>query len=279
MQKTRSLDEIDRWKATELRLFLLYVGPVVLQKYLPDKYMVHFNALHCAIRILCHKTDSIINNEYAKDLLIYFVKTCKHLYEEEFMIYNVHNLIHLSDDVTKFGNLDSYSSFLFENFLYNIKKQLKKAENPLQQLFKRTVERAKCNFSKGIDTILKPQVKNFNDKRSEKIGISSYDIIVYKDFTLSVRRINNSFCYLKNNSILFITNICIYNNNIILRGKLLLNPVELEHYPISSLQFNIVVGNTWSNIRTFNSDDVYTKAVCIPYRNSYCFLPLIHTAV
>lgn len=255
-RKTRSLDEIDRWKATELRLFLLYIGPVILQNYLSDKYMIHFNALHCAIRILCHKTDCIINNEYAKDLLIYFVKTCQHLYGEEFMIYNIHNLIHLSNDIAKFGNLDSFSSFPFESFLFSIKKQLKKGDKPLQQLFNRIVERANCNFCKKIDTILKPQVKNFNAKKSAETRIDSFDNIVYKDFTLSVKKINNRFCYLKNNNILSITNICIYNNNIILKGKTLLNPVELEHYPISSLQFNIVVGNTWSNIQTFNSDDV-----------------------
>lgn len=89
-RKTRSLDEIDRWKATELRLFLLYIGPIILQNYLPEKYMIHFNALHCAIRILSHKIDCIRNNQYAKELLVYFVKQSKHLYGEEFVIYNVH---------------------------------------------------------------------------------------------------------------------------------------------------------------------------------------------
>lgn len=34
-RKTHTLKELDRWKATELRLFLLYVGPVILRNYLP----------------------------------------------------------------------------------------------------------------------------------------------------------------------------------------------------------------------------------------------------
>lgn len=109
---------------------------------MPHNYLLHSNSLHCAIRILCHEKDFINNNKYAKDLLVYFVETSKILYGNDFIIYNVHNLIHISDDVVKFGHLDSFSSFSFENFLYEIKKQIKKAEKPLQQLYNRIVERA-----------------------------------------------------------------------------------------------------------------------------------------
>lgn len=117
----------------ELRLFLLYVGPVILQNYIPENYVLHFNSLHCAIRILCHENDYITNNErYAKNLLIYFVSTSKILYGKDFCVSNVHNLIHLADDIVKFGYLDSFSSFSFESFLYQIKRQLKKGEKPLK---------------------------------------------------------------------------------------------------------------------------------------------------
>lgn len=89
---------------------------------MPPNYLLHFNSLHCAIKVLCHESDCINNNEYAKNLLTYFVETSKILYGKDFIIYNVHNLIHLADDVLKFGHLDSYSSFSFESFLYEIKK-------------------------------------------------------------------------------------------------------------------------------------------------------------
>lgn len=91
-RKTRSLEELERWKATELRLFLLYVGPVILRNYIPENYVLHFNSLHCAIRILCHKNDCITNNEYAKNLLIYFVSTSKILYGKDFCVSNVHTI-------------------------------------------------------------------------------------------------------------------------------------------------------------------------------------------
>ncbi|KYN43067.1 hypothetical protein ALC56_02506 [Trachymyrmex septentrionalis] len=83
----------------------------------PLEYMhLICNSLHCAIRILCHDVDCIENNQYAKDLLIYFVNISKILYRQDFIIYNVHNLIHLTDNVAKFGHLDIFSRFPFESF-------------------------------------------------------------------------------------------------------------------------------------------------------------------
>lgn len=70
----RGLNELNRWKATEFRSFLLYFGPIVLKKYLNANYLKHFCTLYTAIRILCHTEDCFRNNIYAKELLLYFVK-------------------------------------------------------------------------------------------------------------------------------------------------------------------------------------------------------------
>jgi len=56
----------------------------------------------------------------------------------------VHSLLHVVDDVTLYGCLDSYSSYPFENKLKNIKKLVHKPSLPLQQVVLRLAERDRC---------------------------------------------------------------------------------------------------------------------------------------
>lgn len=55
VRKGRAIAELDRWKATELRLFLLYTGPVVLQNILSPALYSNFLVLHCAMSLLVNE--------------------------------------------------------------------------------------------------------------------------------------------------------------------------------------------------------------------------------
>jgi len=139
-RKYFDLDECHRWKATQHRTFLLYLGPLILKNVLPDEKYIHFNALNCAIRILCSIDNYDRNNDYAQDLLIYFVQNMSILYGPQNVTYNMHNLIHLAADAKRLGPLDSFSAFPFENFLFTLKKLLRKFDKPLQQICNRLDE-------------------------------------------------------------------------------------------------------------------------------------------
>lgn len=72
----RSLNEVDRWKATEFRQFLLYYGPWALKSFLKEPMWSYFLSLHVAMRILvskdfCSKSEYV---SYAENLLKYFVE-------------------------------------------------------------------------------------------------------------------------------------------------------------------------------------------------------------
>ena len=57
----RSLDGLDRWKATEYRQFLLYTSPLVLQDLLHKEVYRNFLSFHVAISILLNE-----NTEFRK---------------------------------------------------------------------------------------------------------------------------------------------------------------------------------------------------------------------
>ncbi|CAN7942719.1 unnamed protein product, partial [Ixodes hexagonus] len=145
----RTLEERDKWKATEARLFLLYACPVVLKGVLTEESFRHFVTLHVAIRIPCTKDcpEHLVSS--ADQLLHYFVEqaSSERLYGETVHVYNVHGLIHLAQDVRAFGPLDSFSSFPFENYLGSLKKKVRSGSRPLAQVYRRLKERMACTNS------------------------------------------------------------------------------------------------------------------------------------
>lgn len=112
-RKPRELSELPRWKATEFRTFLLYAGPVVLKDVLSLAAYEHFLLLHCGILILVsQKHLQTIGSHITHEFLEAFVNHCRMIYGEQFMVYNIHVLCHLSNDVNLFGPLDFFLLFL-----------------------------------------------------------------------------------------------------------------------------------------------------------------------
>ena len=155
-RQPRSLLELKRWKATEFRQFILYTGPVALYDILAEEQLIHFRSLHVAMRIMLSSDDvhRTHNLNYAKDLLLYFVTNSELFYGATFINYNVHNLIHLHEDVQYFNtNLDNISCFTFEKYLQVVKKFVRKSQNPICQIVKRVSELEKASQKEFHKTI------------------------------------------------------------------------------------------------------------------------------
>lgn len=69
-RKPRSLDEIKRWKATEFRFFLLYVGPVVLKENIENDKYINFLCLHIAVTIFSNEQYIQEYPDYAHALVV-----------------------------------------------------------------------------------------------------------------------------------------------------------------------------------------------------------------
>ena len=139
-RKPRRLDEIDRWKATEFRQFLLYTGPFALKNVLPNNLYKHFMCLSVAVNILVNKTLASHHSNYAHQLLTYFVRRCSVLYGQEFCVYNIHSLVHLKNEADIFGCLDNCAAWPFESYMQQLKRKVRMGNNPAAQLVKRVHE-------------------------------------------------------------------------------------------------------------------------------------------
>ncbi|KAG1925657.1 hypothetical protein F2P79_025384 [Pimephales promelas] len=139
-RKPRGLEDIDRWKATELRQFAVYTGKIVLKGILADQLYDHFMTFSVALGLLLSPNLAVDHNDYSSQLMKYFVEKTKELYGDHFMVYNIHSMIHLSAEAINFGCLDACSAFPFENFLGKLKRLVRSGKKPLIQVAKRLME-------------------------------------------------------------------------------------------------------------------------------------------
>lgn len=152
-RRPRSLSEIDRWKATEFRFFLLYGGVVVLKHALCEQLYKHFLLLFVAVTILSSSKLCQMFVDYADGLLKAFVRGVAELYGKKVVVYNIHGLLHIANDAKHYGCLENFSSFCYENQLKDIKKLVRKRNLPLQQIARRLVECELNNTTLTVQTV------------------------------------------------------------------------------------------------------------------------------
>ncbi|XP_035716608.1 uncharacterized protein LOC118439418 isoform X1 [Folsomia candida] len=192
-RKPRTAKDVDMWKATEFRSFLLYTGPAVLKSVLPKSKYHHFLLLSIATSILIsEKAQNVEWNEYANKLFRLFVSKISDLYSENFLVYNVHCLIHIAADAMNYGRLDNFSAYDFENNIQFIKRTLRSPYKPFEQCISRLKEKEHLKLSaKPISPSCQSKFSKGNNcykiETGEIVIIISYvpgsDTLLVKKFT------------------------------------------------------------------------------------------------
>lgn len=275
-RKPRELHFLSLWKATELRQFILYTGPIILKNYINKNIFKNFLTLHVAIRLLC--SPNLLHITYAESLLEHFVQSFAILYGSQHISHNVHALTHLADDVRKFGILDTFSAFRYENYLRKIKQFLRKAERPLQQIHNRLTELEYClSFEKEHRKI---GVHGIHNAGPVLPGINSpqYSTFSRADFILSIHNPNN-YCGLNDGTIVFIENIATNSaNDLCIIGRKFIGLSDLYTEPCHSSLLRIYKSEGYDNLSAWPLTAVTMKYVKFDLRNSntLVLLPLLH---
>lgn len=203
----RSLDELEFFKATEFRTFLLYTSLIVLKGRLAKPIFQHFMLFHCAIKILISNDLYITHNSIAKSLLISFVSQYLTLYGYEYVTYNVHGLIHLADFALQHGPLDKFSAFKYENCLQIIKKTVKNARYPLQDVYNRVVEFQNVQIKTVPNYPILNNEIGYDPIYHRDPTVTLYEQVIIDKFVVSRNNIRNKYFILDNNEIVQIQKI------------------------------------------------------------------------
>lgn len=223
-RKTRTLCDLKNWKATELRMDLLYICPVAYKKFLSLQRYDHLILLHVSIKLLVNKENCKTFADYADQLLRQYVTSFSSLYGPETITMNVHNLIYLANDVRRHGCLDDISAFPFENKLQKLTNLIRKSGKPLQQAVKRLAELERANISETRQVrnseivVDRPHSKGpllFPHTRGQQ-----YQTLSYKNTFLSTSKAENCVFLNVSNDVFLIENFVKLEENVSVVGRI-----------------------------------------------------------
>ncbi|VEN59027.1 unnamed protein product [Callosobruchus maculatus] len=280
VRKPRPILEASNWKATEFRNFLLYTGPLVLKDVLRRDMYTNFLTLHVAVRILT--SPELINDtnlEYAHSLLKHFVQTFEIIYGKDKMSPNVHNLLHITEDVRKFGPLDNFSAFRFENYMAKIKRTLRKSDKPLQQLYNRYAEIEASVYECKEERLCLQKVHTEGPLKSTEYSYTQYKICRYQNFYINCTNGKDNCFMLKDGTTVIIQNIVQDNEDekIFIIGEKMTRTDNFYTSPCNSLDLDIAVAEpTDHTLFSWSLDELKSKLWRLAYGGNYVSLPLLH---
>lgn len=169
----------------------MYTGPVCLLREIDNSIYKNFLLLH-AIIFLLSLPNASENVELAKKLRNAFIHF-EQMYGSRHLVYNVHILIRLPDDVAKYGQLDQFSAFPFENYLGLLKKMLREPNCELGQVVHRIFEKKSQRVSEQRKVF--PLVRMEHNDGPLMNGMNPSELVQYKvlnleKFTIKLDRSN-----------------------------------------------------------------------------------------
>lgn len=188
-----------------------------------------------------------------------FVDKISALYGEEFLIYNVHSLLHVVEDVKIFGKLDNFSAFTFENHMQVMKRVLRGKNRPFEQAVNRLYELQA--FEVSGSSVSQKQTKRFMP-----------DVCWRNGFKISSSPRNNC-CLLEDGKLVIVQNFV--NQNIVVVQQFQVVRT-LYSYPINSELLSVFVLKKVSKYFEWPIHKIVRKFYLIPYKNdTFVALPLL----
>ncbi|KAE8742105.1 hypothetical protein FOCC_FOCC012379 [Frankliniella occidentalis] len=266
-RKPRALEEWYKYKATELRRFLLYDAVVAFKDKIDENVYKLMLLLHSGIYILASAYLLPLYSDNAEEYLHGFVNYAAQIFGDHFVSYNVHSLTHLVSECRTRGVVEDFSAFPYENALKSIKETLRSGYLPLEQVFKRDSER-----SYRREVVLKKQ-----ENRVQLLGPrenNQFSKIIVNKTTFKTGGKDEVFLTV-DGQVVVLENIVCIGRDIVFVGNRFQDSDNFYSYPINSSELGICKVWNKSQIREhFPLTDVFAKCWLIKKGDYYVSMPL-----
>lgn len=177
------------------------------------------------------------------------------------------------------GPLDKWSAFRFENFMQQVKADVRKPGNILAQIFNRIAERENLPFC------ISRKQKEFTTKK--KVGVPplgcespQYIQLEINGFKIGTSTLNDSCFGTKSKQIIRVECIATKFGRIVLIGRKFLKRAPFFTSPINSAELDIFKVSDYSPLKNFALEEIEQKYVIMPIKNDYFLVvPLIHSHI
>jgi len=279
-RKLLKLKNVSKWKAAQLRLFLFYLGVVVMCFTVRDEVYKLFLLFHIASVILSN--DDLLSDEQYLDnaevCLQNFVDYSARVLGRTFVSYNVHSLLHLCSEVRIHGNADKFlSAYTFEDHHRTVKRLIRSQNKPLQQVVRRLQEREGNEKELAMKNLglLNPW------EEGPLAGLQArgaYQKFACDGVTYCLTNADNGVSF-HDEKIGRIQNIVqSEDDSIKVIVKLFRSYGNCYDYALPSSELGIFLVSQFDqdSLHVYDIKDVKAKCVLLPFRNGFAAFPLLH---
>ena len=286
VRKPRSLNEFRLWKAVELRQFLLYSGPLALKGLIDDNEYDLFITLSTAMTILLSPKLAPQFWKYAKELLSLFTYNFGIMFGKQYIVYNIHSVIHIADDAARYGALDNISCFPFESYLNRVKRMVRKPSHACSQIYRRVVE-----IDSSEAQIRGKQKQKLAKRHFQGPLLDSMQLVdnlqQFKQFVDPVDSLFLTTCsgdnsiYLIDGRAVIIKNIVLQpDSSVIFLVRAFGAQEPLYTHPIDSMKLGICkVMNLTGDLMIVRRHDISAKCCLLPHGDGLVAIPLLHSSI
>lgn len=166
-RKPTKIEEIIRWKSSEIKLFLFYESIPLFRYILTNNYFYKYATYFLCVRMLYEpiKDKSILDS--IQEIFIMYIKDLKETFSIEACTYTIHAHLHLVEQVKLHGPLCCHTQFVFEGALFNLKNLLHGTKGYINQLTKQLF-------------ICKDLINRINENKFENEEILNFVNKIYK---------------------------------------------------------------------------------------------------